>query len=62
MSKPTRLDEMKVSELEEVAAKLRHMIERSHRDTRMEQIELADVNGWIALRQKEALESSSADS
>lgn len=62
MNKPTRLEDMNVAELEEVAAKLRHTIERSPRDTRMEQIELKDVNGWIALRQKEALEGSTADS
>jgi hypothetical protein len=58
MSKPTRLEDMNVAELEEVAAKLRHTIERSPRDTRMEQIELKDVDTWIALRQKEALEGS----
>jgi hypothetical protein len=62
MSKPSRLEDMNVAELEEVAAKLRHMIERSLRDTRMEQIELEDVNEWIALRQKEALESSTTSS
>ena len=49
---------MNVDELEEVAAKLRQMIERSLRDTRMEQIELEDVNEWIAIRQKAALEGS----
>jgi hypothetical protein len=58
MSKPMRLEDMSVAELEEVAANLRHMIERSPGDTRMEQIELRDVDTWIALRQKDALESS----
>jgi hypothetical protein len=58
MNKPSRLEDMNVDELEEVAAKLRQMIERSLRDTRMEQIELEDVNEWIAIRQKAALEGS----
>jgi hypothetical protein len=58
MSKPSRLEDMNISELEEVAAKLRLLIERSVRDTRMEQIELGDVNEWIALRQKEGLKGS----
>jgi hypothetical protein len=58
MSKPSRLEDMNISELEEVAAKLRLLIERSVRDTRMEQIELDDVNEWIAFRQKESLKDS----
>jgi hypothetical protein len=53
---------MNVAELEEVAAKLRHTIERSPRDTRMEQIELEDVNEWIVVRQKEALKGSTTPS
>jgi hypothetical protein len=61
MSKQSRLEEMKIGELEEVAAELRNTITRSVRDTRMEQIELKKVEGWIALRQKEALERSGRD-
>jgi hypothetical protein len=62
MSKQSRLEEMKIGELEEVAAELRNTITRSVRDTRMEQIELKKVEGWIALRQKETLERSGRDS
>ena len=62
MSTHSKLEEMKIGELEEAAADLRHMIARSHRDTRMEEIELKKVEGWIALRQKEALEGSTSDS
>jgi hypothetical protein len=62
MSKASRLEDMNVDQLEEVAAKLRLTIDRSPRDTRMEQIELEDVNEWIAIRQKEALKGSIAPS
>ena len=47
----TALDRMSLAELEDLAAKLRHMIARDPEDSRMEQVELEDVKQWIAIRQ-----------
>jgi len=45
------LDKMSLAELEDLAAKLRHVIARNPGHSRMEQIELDDVKQWIAIRQ-----------
>ena len=45
------LDKMSLKELEELAAKLRHTIARNPEHSRMEQVELQDVQQWIAIRQ-----------
>ena len=45
------LDKMSLTELEELAAKLRHTIARNPEHSRMEQVELEDVQQWIAIRQ-----------
>jgi hypothetical protein len=45
------LNKMSLSELEELAAKLRHTIARNPEHSRMEQVELEDVQQWIAIRQ-----------
>jgi hypothetical protein len=47
----TALDKMSLAELEDLAAKLRHMIARNPEDSRMEQVELEDVKQWISIRQ-----------
>ena len=45
------LDKMSLTELEDLAAKLRHTIARNPGHSRMEQVELEDVKQWIAIRQ-----------
>ena len=45
------LDKMSLTELEDLAAKLRHTIARNPGNSRMEQVELEDVKQWIAIRQ-----------
>jgi hypothetical protein len=45
------LDKMSVTELEDLAAKLRHTIARNPGPSRTEQVELEDVKQWIAIRQ-----------
>jgi len=45
------LDKMNLTELEDLAAKLRHTIARNPAHSRMEQVELEDVKQWIAIRQ-----------
>ncbi len=45
------LDKMNLTELEDLAAKLRHMIARNPGHSRMDQVELEDVMQWIAIRQ-----------
>ena len=45
------LDKMSLTELEDLAAKLRHTIARNPGPSRMEQVELEDVKQWIAIRQ-----------
>ena len=45
------LDKMSLMELEDLAAKLRHMIARKPGDSRIEEIELEDIKQWIAIRQ-----------
>ena len=52
------LDKMTVTELEDLAAKLRHTIARNPGPSRTEQVELEDVKQWIAIRQNR--DSSSA--
>jgi hypothetical protein len=44
------LNKLSLVELEALAAKLRHAIARNPEDSRMEQLELEDVKGWIAIR------------
>ena len=52
------LDKMSLSELEDLAAKLRHKIACSPELARIEQVELEDVKQWIAIRQnKDSSES-----
>jgi hypothetical protein len=54
----TALDKLSLVELEELAARLRHVIARNPGNSRMEQIELDNVEQWIAIRQnREDLES-----
>ena len=45
------LDKLSLTELEDLAAKLRHTIARNPGDSRIEQVELEDVKQWIAIRQ-----------
>ena len=45
------LDKMNLTELEDLAAQLRHMIARNPGHSRIEQVELEDVMQWIAIRQ-----------
>jgi len=45
------LEKMNLTELEDLAARLRHMIARNPGHSRMEQVELEDVMQWIAIRQ-----------
>ena len=45
------LDKMTLTELEDLAARLRHTIARNPGNSRMEQVELEDVKQWIAIRQ-----------
>jgi hypothetical protein len=52
------LDKMSLTELEDLAAKLRHTIARNPGPSRTEQVELEDVKQWIAIRQNR--DSSSA--
>jgi len=52
------LDKMSLTELEDLAAKLRHTIARNSGPSRTEQVELEDVKQWIAIRQNR--DSSSA--
>ncbi len=42
---------MNLTELEDLAAKLPHMIARNPGHSRMEQVEVKDVMQWIAIRQ-----------
>jgi hypothetical protein len=52
------LEEMTISELEVVAAKLRDQIRRNPGHSKMEEVELEDVNGWIVLRRNESQNNS----
>jgi hypothetical protein len=45
------LDKMSLTELEDLAAKLRHAIVRNPENSRMAEIELEDVKQWIAIRE-----------
>jgi hypothetical protein len=51
MKAMTALDKMSLTELEDLAAKLRHTIARNPGHSRMEQVELEDVKQWIAIHQ-----------
>ncbi len=42
---------MRLAELEDLAAKLRHAIARNPENSRMGHVELEDVKQWIAIRQ-----------
>jgi len=53
------LEQMTLAELEAIAAKLQAQIARNPKHSKMEKVELEDVNGWIALRKKEADTNSS---
>ena len=54
------LNKMSLSELEELAAKLRHTIARDPEHSRIERVELEDVQQWIAIRQnRDSSESES---
>ena len=44
-------NKMSLSELEELTAKLRHTIARNPGHSRIVQVELEDVQQWIAIRQ-----------
>ena len=57
MSDMVDLEKMSSTELEEIAAKLRHAIARNPEQSRMEQVELEDVKQWIAIRQNRDSES-----
>ena len=56
------LDKMSLTELEDLAAKLRHTIARNPGHSRMEQVELEDVKQWIAIRQNRDSSSLSPSS
>jgi hypothetical protein len=45
------LGKMSLTELEDLAAKLRHAIARNPENSRMEQVELDEVKQWVAIRQ-----------
>jgi hypothetical protein len=47
------LSELSLKELQELKAKLERLIARNPNHSRLEQVELEDVEGWIALRLKE---------
>jgi hypothetical protein len=51
------LEKMSLTELEEIATKLRHAIARNPEQSRMEQVELEDLKQWIAIRQNRDSES-----
>lgn len=48
------LETKSLTELENIAAKLRERIRQNPGHCRIEQVELADVIQWIALRKREA--------
>jgi hypothetical protein len=54
----TALDKMSLAELEDLAAKCRHVIARDPEHSRMNHLKLEDVKQWIAIRQnRDALKS-----
>ena len=57
MSDMAGLEKISLTELEEIATKLRHAIARNPVYSRMEQVELEDVKQWIAIRQNRDSES-----
>jgi len=57
MSDMAGLEKISLTELEEIATKLRHAIARNPEHSRMEQVELVDVKQWIAIRQSRDSES-----
>jgi hypothetical protein len=48
------LDNKSLAELEELASDLRAQIARNPDHSRIERVELEDVEGWIKLRRREA--------
>ena len=48
------LDTKTLAELEQLAANLRQQIRINPRHSKLEQVELTDVEEWIALRKKES--------
>jgi hypothetical protein len=57
MSDMAGLEKMSLTELEEIASKLRHAIARNPEHSRMERVELEDVKQWIAIRQNQDSDS-----
>ena len=57
----TDLRELSLSELEELAARLRHAVARNPEKSQQERIELADLNQWISLRQQQTENGHSPD-
>ena len=55
------LDKMSLTELEDLAAKLRHAIARNPGPSPMEQVELEDVKQWIAIRQNQNRDKSESE-
>jgi hypothetical protein len=55
------LETKSLAELEELASNLREQIARNPVHTRMEQVELEDVQGWLKLRRREVVGSPSND-
>jgi len=47
------LDKLKLDELEQLKSRLKAAIARNPNHSRMEQVELEDVERWIALRREE---------
>jgi hypothetical protein len=54
------LDTKTLVELEQLAANLRQQVRINPRHSKLEQVELREVEEWIALRQKEADRAASA--
>ena len=54
------LDTKTLTELEQIATNLRQQIRLNPRHSKLEQVELTEVEEWIALRQKEASQSAAS--
>lgn len=55
------LEDRTLAELEQLATKLRQQIARNPEHSKIERVELEDVEQWIALRCKEAISKGSDD-
>ena len=53
------LDKLSLEELEALRSKLKTAIARNPKHSRMEQVELEDVEQWIAMRKRETQQDSS---